>query len=92
MLQPAPPCMSRIFALLFLLLLPAAAYAQGNPRPHLQWRTLRTEHFEVHYPTELSEWTRDVAGQLEAVHERVSALVGYAPTRRITVIAEDREG
>ncbi len=81
--------MRRILALCSALIVPVALHAQGNPRPHLQWRTVRTEHFDVHYPTEMEKWTRDVAGQLEAVHGRVSALVGYAPTRRITVVAED---
>lgn len=63
--------------------------AQVSARPHLEWRTVRTEHFEVHYPAELAEWTLDVATRLEAVHAEVEALVGYAPPKRTTIVVED---
>ena len=72
------------------LLLPAPLRAQV--RPHLEWRTVRTEHFDVHYPAELAEWTAEFAGRLEAVHAAVSRLVGSAPGERVTVIAEDPFG
>ncbi|HEX2203995.1 MAG TPA: hypothetical protein VHG91_11880 [Longimicrobium sp.] len=81
--------------ILFAAALAAAALcarpsaAQVFARPHLEWRTVRTEHFEVHYPAELSEWTLDVATRLEAVHAEVAALVGYAPPRRTTIVVED---
>lgn len=63
--------------------------AQGNIRSHLDWRTVRTEHFDIHYPEEMATWTRATAGRLEAVHAAVAALVGNAPTERITVVVED---
>jgi hypothetical protein len=72
------------------LLLPAPLRAQI--RPHLDWRTVRTEHFDVHYPAELAEWTAEFVGRLEAVHAAVSRLVGSAPGERVTVIAEDPYG
>ncbi len=61
----------------------------GLPRPHLEWRTLESAHFIVHYPREMREWTLDVASRLEAVHVAVSGLVGSAPSARISVIVED---
>jgi len=51
--------------------------------------TIRTRYFEVHYPAPMAEWVQDLTGRLDAVHDAVSALVGYAPHRRITVIVED---
>ncbi|HEX8274083.1 MAG TPA: hypothetical protein VF615_15705 [Longimicrobiaceae bacterium] len=72
------------------LLLPAPVGAQV--RPHLEWRTVRTEHFDVHYPAELAEWMAEFAGRLEAVHAAVARLVGSAPGERVTVIAEDPYG
>lgn len=72
------------------LLLPAPVRAQV--RPHLEWRTVRTEHFDVHYPAELAEWTAEFTGRLEAVHGAVARLVGSAPGERVTVIAEDPYG
>jgi hypothetical protein len=66
------------------------ASAQSNfARPALEWMTLRTRYFDVHYPASMTEWTLDLATRIDAVHDAVSALVGYAPRRRITVIIED---
>jgi hypothetical protein len=51
--------------------------------------TIRTRYFDVHYPASMTEWTLDLTTRIDAVHDAVSALVGYAPRRRITVIVED---
>lgn len=75
-----------------LLLAPAAAagaQSLGIPRPHADWRTVRTEHFIVHYPQEYAEWTLPMVEQLESVHAAVSAMVGSQPAERVTVIVED---
>lgn len=76
-----------------LALLTTGARADGQtaglPRPHLDWRTVETPHFIVHYPRDTEAWTADVAARLEGVHASVSALVGSAPAARITVLVED---
>jgi hypothetical protein len=70
--------------------LSAPAAAQSNfARPALDWMTVRTRHFEVHYPSSMTAWTLELTTRLDAVHEAVSALVGYAPRQRITLIVED---
>ncbi|HEU0052592.1 MAG TPA: hypothetical protein VFQ39_05420, partial [Longimicrobium sp.] len=51
--------------------------------------TVRTEHFTVHYPAEMAEWTLDVAERLEAVHAEVTAAVGFTPEERVTIVVED---
>lgn len=84
--------MTHISILAFALVLaafPGGVRAQGLTRPHLDWRTVRTEHFTVHYPSKVEAWTLDLVPRLEAVHAEVSALVGYAPPRRVTVVVED---
>jgi Tol biopolymer transport system component len=68
------------------------ASAQLFTRPWLEWRTVRTEHFEVHYPAELSAWTLDVVSRLETVHDSVRSLVGYAPGRRVRILVEEPSG
>src|SRR6185295_14600625 len=79
----------RIF-LIALLGLPRLTGAQSNfARPALNWTTVRTKYFEVHYPAPMSEWALDLVSRIDAVHDAVSAVVGYAPHRRITVIVED---
>ena len=73
-----------------LLALPATALAQPSAiRPALEWRTAKTRHFDVHYPASMSEWALDLVSRLDAVHDAVSAFVGYAPGHRITVLVED---
>ena len=66
-----------------------AARAQVVTRPHLEWRTVQTAHFTVHYPAEAERWTLDLVPRLEAVHGEVAAMVGFAPARRVTVVVED---
>src|SRR3954468_2718722 len=66
-----------------------AARAQIVTRPHLDWRTVRTEHFAVHYPREMEARTLDPVPRLEAIHAEVAALVGHAPAARVTVVVED---
>jgi hypothetical protein len=76
-------------AALLAVLLAGAAHAQVFTRPWLDWRTVQTEHFDVHYPAEMSAWTLDVVSRLEAVHDSVRSVVGYAPGRRVRIIVED---
>jgi hypothetical protein len=76
--------------LLALLGFPAPAIAQPNAiRPFLDWKTVRTRHFVVHYPSSMSEWTLDLVSRLDGVHDEVSAFVGFGPRRRVTVLVED---
>jgi Tol biopolymer transport system component len=76
--------------LIALLGITRLANAQSNfARPALDWMTVRTRYFEVHYPTPMAEWVQELTTRLDAVHDAVSAFVGYAPNRRITVIVED---
>lgn len=79
------------FAALLALALAAPLRAQTT-RPWLEWRTLRTEHFDVHYPTELETWTRDVVSRLEGIRSVVAATVGSAPRRRVTVVIDNPAG
>ncbi len=61
-------------------------------RPWLEWRTLRTPHFDVHFPAEMEPWTRDVAERLEGVYATVGGLVGSVPEGRVTVVVDDPAG
>ncbi len=80
--------LGRLGGLLFFLLASAAA-AQG---PSADWRTVETKHFRVHYPVPFEAWARHAAGEIEAIHSRVTAFVGYVPQRRIEVVVADPEG
>ena len=79
-----------LFALALLCWLDGARLeAQQLTLPHLDWQTVRTQHFDIHYPAEAAEWTLDMATRIESVHDAVSRLVGSAPNARVTVIVED---
>ena len=76
-------------ALACALVCAPAARAQVDTRPHLSWRTVNTPHFAVHYPVEMEAWTLDLVPRLEAIHAEVTAVVGFAPARRVTLVVED---
>ncbi|WP_420128629.1 hypothetical protein [Longimicrobium sp.] len=80
-----------LFVALSALALAPPLRAQST-RPWLEWRTMRTEHFDVHYPAELETWTRDVVSRLEGIRSVVAATVGSAPSRRVTVVVDDPAG
>lgn len=66
-----------------------SSFAQTFERPWLDWRTLRTDHFAIHYPRHLEEWSRFVASRIEAVHGSVTELVGFTPPVRVNIVVED---
>src|SRR5690606_12682230 len=69
--------------------LPAPAHSQGTVRPEIEWRTISTRHFDIHYPAAAERWTLDVAERIDAVRDSVAGVVGHAPGRRVTVLVED---
>ncbi len=63
--------------------------AQDIVRSAMPWRTVRTQWFEMHYPLDTEAWALDLAPRLDAMHDAVAALVGYAPPGRTTIIIDD---
>jgi len=57
--------------------------------PSLEWRRVETQHFRVLFPREAEPWALAAASRLDAAYGAVSALVGSAPTERITAIIAD---
>jgi Tol biopolymer transport system component len=58
-------------------------------RADADWRTVRTAHFELHYPREFEPWSIAVAERLESVRGAVEREVGSAPKKRVTVLVTD---
>jgi Tol biopolymer transport system component len=75
--------------LFVLSLAPCAAGAQFTIRSWLDWRTIETEHFALHYPSSLEVWTRDLATRIESIDSSVSRLVGHAPSGKTDVVVDD---
>ena len=74
---------------MFLVAAPQDVSGQYLTRPQIPWRTISTTRFDIHFPAEMEQWTRRVAGQMESVANAVNEVVGNAPESRITVIVED---
>ncbi len=65
-----------VFLICLFLLGADSLAAQG---PAADWRQRDSEHFRWHYPAEAADWVESLAPRLEAIRERVSEDVGYAP-------------
>ncbi len=75
--------------LLLSLSLVGPLTAQDIIRSAQPWRTLQTHWFTVHYPLDTEAWALDLAPRLDAIHDAVAALVGYAPPQRTTIVIDD---
>ena len=77
--------------LLAFLVLSVTSYqvASGYNNPSLEWRTLKTEHFEVHYH-QGSEWTAfKVAEVAEEVHGALTEFYRFEPDNPVHFIIRD---
>jgi hypothetical protein len=83
-----PRCTASI-ALLGLFAAASAAEAQPAPRPWLDWRSVETEHFVLHYPVAYREWTLALAQRIEGVRDQVTAVVGFSPARKVHIVVDD---
>ena len=75
--------------LLALLALAGPLRAQDIIRSAQPWRTIQTRWFTVHYPLDTEAWALDLAPRLDAIHDAVATLVGYAPPQRTTIVIDD---
>jgi len=73
-------------AALVLIMTPVLSFA--IPNPSLKWKTLTTDHFDVHFH-DGAEWTaRQVAAIAEEVRSPINDLYGYDPGRCHFVIMD----
>ena len=88
-LATARTCCCRLLLLLASLAAATHLGAQDIIRSAIPWRTLRTQWFEMHYPLDTEAWALDLAPRLDAMHDAVALLVGYAPPGRTTIVIDD---
>src|SRR5690606_23089612 len=72
----------------------AAALAAGPPAaragdPSQVWRTIETEHFQVHYYEPHLDIARKVAASAEIAHRTLTAALGHAPEQKTHIIVVD---
>jgi len=68
-------------------LLAAVPARAGDPA--LEWRTLETPHFRIHFPDHLERVARRIARKLEAAHRILVPLLDYEPTEIAEVVVTD---
>lgn len=71
---------------MFGLAVPAEAQTRDR---RLSWRTLTTEHFELHYHTPLGVLARRTAAILEQVHARLVPIMEHETEGRVHVVLTD---
>ncbi|MGA9117418.1 MAG: LpqB family beta-propeller domain-containing protein [Bacteroidota bacterium] len=73
-----------------LALAPCAAPAQEEfTHPELEWRSIETKHFFVHYHTGAERTARVVARAAEDVYGPVTSLYGHEPDGKVSFIIRD---
>jgi hypothetical protein len=78
-------------AFLAAMMLSVAPKVLAYNNPSLEWRTITTEHFEVHYHQD-AEWTaQQVAAIAEEVHGPLCDLYGYEPSTPVHFIIRDTD-
>lgn len=69
--------------------LAVAAKAAAYSDPDLDWRTIQTAHFRVHYDRPLEPIASRIASVAEIVHQRVATSLGYKPTQATEIVLTD---
>lgn len=80
-----------LFALLALV--SVSARAQWDDLhfadPRLNWRTLQSEHFDIHFAEQYRPHAQIIAGIAERVYVRTTALLDWRPRRRTQLVLLD---
>lgn len=75
--------------LLTLCLVSTFTYAQFEPNPELDWYTIETDHFYIHYHPGTERTANLVAKIAEEVYGPITSLYNYAPEDKTSWIIND---
>ncbi|OHD64268.1 MAG: hypothetical protein A2176_01315 [Spirochaetes bacterium RBG_13_51_14] len=78
-----------IFTLSLFFSMITAINGQGKHGPSLKWKSIRTEHFWIHFHDPLEQAARKLAATAEAVHRRLVREIGWQPRLRTDVVCTD---
>ncbi len=76
-------------AFVFLTLFFPCVFAQEVYHPELEWKTIETDHFMVHYHDGAERTARVVAKIAEDVYEPVTSLYNHKPDQKVSWIIKD---
>jgi hypothetical protein len=77
----------RLWAFALAVVWASPLYAQQDPR--LQWHTLETPHFTVHYYQDMDVIARRVAEVAERAWQRLHVPLDWSPTDRVEMVLSD---
>ncbi len=64
-------------------------FAQFDPNPELEWFTIETDHFYVHYHKGTERTANTVAKIAEEIYGPITSLYGYRPSSKTSWIVND---
>ena len=76
-----------LVALAWTMALARPAAASGDP--DVEWWTIETAHFRVHYPRHIEVVAARVAALCESIHERLSVSLGHVPDEPTQIVLTD---
>ncbi len=82
--------MMKRWLILLLLLMPLSTQAALRYDPRLQWETLETPHFLIHYHRDLASLAGDLANKAERIHRQGSAFFDWTPRKKTHIVLSDR--
>tara|TARA_Y100001970_G_scaffold245322_1_gene312268 strand:+ start:32007 stop:35234 length:3228 start_codon:yes stop_codon:yes gene_type:complete len=81
--------MKNNIVILFLLLTSLYAQFQWYNHPELDWRTIETKHFRIHYHEGTERSAREAAEVAEYVYEPITNLYDFEPQNKTDIIIKD---
>ncbi len=79
----------RLGRVLVWVLLGVAFQASGAVDPALQWRTISSEHFDIHYPKSREAVARRALNVAEVVQKDLGKRLGWTPEHRTQIVLSD---
>ena len=86
-----------LIALLFLALNPVIGYSQTNPlfydypQNHLDWFTIESDHFLIHFQEGNSRSAKVVARISEEIYGPITELYQHVPDEKVSIVLKDRD-
>jgi Tol biopolymer transport system component len=65
------------------------AMGQFDPHPELDWRTIETQHFLVHYHTGAERTANTIAKIAEEIYGPITSLYNYVPDQKVNFVVND---
>ncbi len=79
------------YCYLLIALFSSGANAAFSYDPALTWKTLHTEHFNIHYHDNGKQLAKETAAIAERVHKRLSKYFNWSPATPTDVVLSDRQ-